>query len=258
MIDLLLDFWLDIDVATLSLIEPSHIRKRIILSDPNRSVRVFRTRIPDRILSISCLQIFSLSLDLTMGPKKILIIAGDFVEDYEIMVPYQALLMVGHHVDVVCPDKNAKDTIATCVHDFESEQTYSEKRGHNFVLTATFSSVDSKNYDGLIVPGGRAPEYIRLNKRVLELVREFDNDRKPIASICHGLQVLITAGVVNGKRVTSYKAIGPDLELAGAKYTEVEATEVVVDGHIVTSPAWPGHPKWLAEFLKLLGTIIQL
>ena len=192
-----------------------------------------------------------------MAPKKILIIAGDFVEDYEIMVPYQALLMVGHQVDVVCPDKKAKEIIATAVHDFEQEQTYSEKRGHNFVLNATFASVKSKDYDGLVIPGGRAPEYIRLNKRVRELVREFDDARKPIASICHGLQLLISAGVVTGRRVTGYKAVGPDLELAGATYIEVDATEAVVDGHIVTSPAWPGHPKWLAEFLKLLGTSIQ-
>ena len=185
-------------------------------------------------------------------------LVGDFVEDYEIMVPYQALLMVGHQVDVVCPDKKAKETVATAVHDFEEEQTYTEKRGHNFVLTANFSSVKVKDYDALVVPGGRAPEYIRLNKRVLEIVREFDSAKKPIASICHGLQVLISAGVATGRRVTGYKAIGPDLQLAGATYVEVEPTEVVVDGNIITSPAWPGHPKWLAEFLKALGTTINL
>lgn len=192
-----------------------------------------------------------------MAPKKILMLVGDFVEDYEVMVPYQALLMVGHQVDVVCPDKKAKDIVATAVHDFEEEQTYTEKRGHNFVLTANFSSVKVKDYDALVVPGGRAPEYIRLNKRVLEIVREFDNAKKPIASICHGLQILISAGVATGRRVTGYKAIGPDLQLAGATYVEVEATEVVVDGNIITSPAWPGHPKWLAEFLKVLGTTIN-
>ncbi len=194
----------------------------------------------------------------TMAPKKILIITGDFVEDYELMVPYQALLMVGHHVDVVCPDKRAKETIATAVHDFEKEQTYTEKRGHNFTLNATFSSVKSKDYDALIIPGGRAPEYIRLNKKACDLVREFDKDGKPIASICHGLQLLAAAGVVTGRKVTGYKAIGPDLRLAGANFVEVEPTEVVVDGNLVTSPAWPGHPKWLAEFLKVLGTTITL
>jgi protease I len=191
-----------------------------------------------------------------MPPKKILILVGDFVEDYEVMVPYQVLLMVGHHVDVVCPDKKVKEMVATAIHDFEQEQTYTEKPGHYFALTATFSSIKAKDYDALIVPGGRAPEYIRLDKRVRDLVREFDNDRKPIASICHGLQVLITAGVVTGRRVTGYKTLGPDLQLAGANYVEVEPTEVVVDGNIVTSPAWPGHPKWLAEFIKLLGTTI--
>ena len=193
-----------------------------------------------------------------MAPKKILIITGDFVEDYELMVPYQALLMVGHQVDVVCPNKRAKETIVTAVHDFEKEQTYTEKRGHNFTLNATFSSVRARDYDALIVPGGRAPEYIRLDKKVIELVHDFDKDRKPIASICHGLQVLAAAGVVTGRKVTGYKTVGPDLQLAGANYVEVEPTEVVVDGNLVTSPAWPGHPKWLAEFLKLLGTQINL
>ena len=192
-----------------------------------------------------------------MAPKKILIITGDYVEDYEIMVPYQALLMVGHKVDVVCPDKRAKETIATAVHDFEKEQTYTEKRGHNFTLTANFSSVKSKDYDALVIPGGRAPEYIRLDKKVCELVREFDKDRKPIASICHGVQVLAAADVLKGRKVTGYKACGPDLKTAGGNYVEVELTEVVVDGNLVTSPAWPGHPKWLAEFLKLLGTTIN-
>lgn len=192
-----------------------------------------------------------------MAPKKILMIVGDFVEDYEVMVPYQALLMIGHHVDVVCPNKKAKETVATAVHDFEQEQTYTEKRGHNFTLNATFSSVKAKDYDALVIPGGRAPEYIRLDKRVRELVREFDDNRKPIASICHGLQVLAAAGVVTGRKVTGYAAIGPDLQLAGATYVEVEPTEVVVDGNLVTSPAWPGHPKWLAEFVKLLGTTIH-
>jgi protease I len=193
-----------------------------------------------------------------MAPKKILIITGDFVEDYEIMVPYQALLTVGHQVDVVCPNKRAKETIATAVHDFEKEQTYTEKRGHNFTLTATFSSIKAKDYDALLIPGGRAPEYIRLDKKVLDLVREFDKDQKPIAALCHGLQVLAAAGVVTGRKVTGYKAVGPDLQLAGANFVEVEPTEVVVDGNLVTSPAWPGHPKWLAEFLKVLGTTIHL
>ena len=192
-----------------------------------------------------------------MAPKKILMLVGDFVEDYEIMVPYQALLMIGHQVDVVCPDKKANETIATAIHDFEQQQTYTEKRGHNFTLTTTFSSIKSKDYDALVVPGGRAPEYIRLDRRVRDLVREFDDNKKPIASICHGLQVLAAAGVVTGRRVTGYKAIGPDLQLAGANYVEIEPTEAIVDGNLVTSPAWPGHPKWLAAFIKLLGTTIN-
>ncbi|CAF3539017.1 unnamed protein product [Rotaria socialis] len=164
-----------------------------------------------------------------MAPKKILMIVGDFVEDYEVMVPYQALLMVGHHVDVVCPGKKANDTVATAVHDFEQEQTYTEKRGHNFTLTAAFSSVKSTDYDALVIPGGRAPEYLRLDKEVRDLVREFDDSKKPIASICHGLQLLAVSVVLSGRKVTGYKAVGPDLVLAGANYVEVDVTEVVVD-----------------------------
>ncbi|CAF1325485.1 unnamed protein product [Rotaria magnacalcarata] len=160
-----------------------------------------------------------------MAPKKILMIVGDFVEDYEVMVPYQALLMVGHHVDVVCPGKKANETVATAVHDFEQEQTYTEKRGHNFTLTAAFSSVKSTDYDALVIPGGRAPEYLRLNKEVRDLVREFDDSKKPIASICHGLQLLAASVALTNRKVTGYKAVGPDLVLAGANYVEVDVTE---------------------------------
>jgi len=165
--------------------------------------------------------------------------------------------MIGHTVDVVCPDKKEKETVITAIHDFEKEQTYTEKRGHLFPLTATFSSIKSKNYDALIVPGGRAPEYLRLNSKVLELVQEFDKDHKPIASICHGLQILLTAGILTGKKCTAYKAIGPDLKMGGANYVEKDEHEAVVDGNLVTCPAWPGHPAWLGEFLKLLGTTIN-
>ncbi|MEQ8382054.1 MAG: DJ-1/PfpI family protein [Coleofasciculus sp. A1-SPW-01] len=192
-----------------------------------------------------------------MSGKKILMVVGDFVEDYEVMVPFQALQMVGHTVHAVCPDKKAGDTVKTAVHDFEGDQTYSEKPGHNFALNATFSEIVAADYDALVIPGGRAPEYIRLNERVLEITRHFAQANKPIASICHGLQVLAAAGVLEGKSCTAYPACGPDVKSAGGLYTNIPVNEAMVDDNLVTAPAWPAHPAWLAEFLKLLGTKIE-
>lgn len=192
-----------------------------------------------------------------MSGKKLLMIVGDYGEDYEIMVPYQALEMVGHTVDVVCPEKEAGDTVKTAIHDFEGDQTYSEKPGHNFALTATFADVVPEDYDGLVVPGGRAPEYLRTYDEVLQVVSHFAQNDKPIAALCHGLQILAAADVIEGKKLTAYPACGPEVQVAGANYTEVAPTEVVVDGSLVTSPAWPGHQKWLAAFLEVLGTEIN-
>ncbi len=194
-----------------------------------------------------------------MGSKKILMLVGDYVEDYEVMVPFQMLLMVGHTVHAVCPGKKAGDQVRTAVHDFEGDQTYSEKRGHNFTLNATFDEVRVQDYDGLVIPGGRAPEYIRLNEKVLEIVRHFSEARKPIASICHGQQVLVAAGVVEGKVCTAYPAVKPDLLRSGAKWAEVNETfsNACVDGNLVTAPAWPAHPEWIRKFLDLLGTKIE-
>lgn len=190
-----------------------------------------------------------------MTGKKILMIVGDFVEDYEVMVPFQALQMVGHEVDAICPDKKKGDIVRTAVHDFEGDQTYSEKPGHNFTLNASFDEVDPKSYDAydaLVVPGGRAPEYIRLNEKVLDIVRHFDSKKKPIAALCHGLQVLAAANVLKGKRCTAYPACAPEVTLAGGEYVEVSVDEAIVDGSLVTGPAWPAIPRWLAEFLKVL------
>jgi protease I len=194
-----------------------------------------------------------------MGTKKILMLVGDYVEDYEVMVPFQMLLMVGHTVHAVCPGKKAGEQVRTAVHDFEGDQTYSEKRGHNFTLNATFDDVRAQDYDGLVIPGGRAPEYIRLNEKVLEIVRHFSEARKPIASICHGQQVLVAAGVVQGKVCTAYPAVKPDLLRSGAKWAEVNETfsNAYVDGNLVTAPAWPAHPEWIRKFLDLLGTKIE-
>jgi protease I len=194
-----------------------------------------------------------------MAAKKILMIVGDYVEDYEAMVPFQMLTMVGHTVHTVCPGKKSGDSVRTAVHDFEGDQTYSEKPGHNFAINADFDEVKAENYDGLVVPGGRAPEYIRLNEQVLEIVRSFSRDNKPIASICHGQQVLVAAGVLEGKRCTAYPAVKPDIVKAGAQWEEVNETfsNAYVDGNLVTAAAWPGHPEWIRKFLELLGTRIE-
>jgi protease I len=193
-----------------------------------------------------------------MAAKKILILTGDFTEDYEIMVPFQTLLTVGHSVDVVCPEKKAGDSIRTAIHDFEGDQTYSEKPGHNFTLNASFDQINPADYDALLVPGGRAPEYIRLNPEVLDMVRHFAEADKPIAAICHGLQLLAAAGVLKGKKCTAYPACGPDVDAVGGSYQEIAIDGAVVDGNLVTAPAWPAHPAWLARFLEVLGTKIQL
>ncbi len=193
-----------------------------------------------------------------MASKKILMLVGDYVEDYEVMVPFQSLLMVGHAVHAVCPGKRSGEVVRTAIHDFEGDQTYSEKRGHNFALNATFDDVKAEDYDALVVPGGRAPEYLRLNARVLEIVRHFAAKNKPIAAICHGAQVLAAAGVLKGKRCSCYPAVGPEVTQAGGTFAEVSMTDAVVDGNLASGPAWPAHPAWLAKFLVLLGTRIEL
>jgi protease I len=192
-----------------------------------------------------------------MSAKRILMLVGDFVEDYEVMVPFQALQMVGHTVHAVCPDKEAGDYVRTAVHDFEGDQTYSEKPGHNFTLNATFADVNAEDYDALVIPGGRAPEYIRLNDAVLDTVRHFSEANKPIAAICHGAQVLAAAEVLEGKACSAYPAVGPDVTRAGGEYVDIPVNEAHVDGNLVTAPAWPAHPDWLAKFLDVLGTKVE-
>ncbi len=189
--------------------------------------------------------------------KKILMLVGDFVEDYEVMVPFQALLAVGHQVDAVCPDKVAGDSVRTAIHDFEGDQTYSEKPGHNFALNATFDDIDETAYDALMIPGGRAPEYIRLNDRVLEITRHFAEANKPIAAVCHGPQVLAAAGVLGGRECAAYPAVGPTVSGVGGIYMDIPIDAAHVDGNLVTAPAWPAHPEWIAKFLDVLGTKIE-
>lgn len=187
-------------------------------------------------------------------PKRILMLVGDFVEDYEAMVPFQALQVVNHEVHAVCPGKKAGETVRTAVHDSEGDQTYSEKPGHNFALNATFEEIDPARYDALVIPGGRAPEYLRLNPRVLAVVRHFFEANKPVAAICHGAQLLAAAGVLKGRSCSAYPAVGPDVTACGGKFAEVPIDGAHTDGNLVTAPAWPAHPAWLRALLKLLGT----
>jgi protease I len=186
--------------------------------------------------------------------RKILMLVGDFAEDYEVMVPFQALQAVGHTVHAVCPGKKAGEKIRTAIHDFEGDQTYSEKRGHDFTLNAAFAEAKPEGYDALVIAGGRAPEYLRLDENVLRLVRHFFQEDKPVAAICHGAQILTAAGVIKGRKVSAYPAVGPEVALAGAEFAQIPIDQAVTDGNLVTAPAWPAHPAWIAQFLDVLGT----
>lgn len=185
--------------------------------------------------------------------KKILLITGDYTEDYETMVPFQALLAMGFSVHAVCPGKKAGETVATAIHDFEGAQTYSEKPGHHFTLNATFSAIAAESYDALVIPGGRAPEYLRLDPAVIKAVRHFFEAGKPVAAICHGAQLLAAAGVLKGRRCSAYPACRPEVELAGGIYADIAVDAAVTDGNLVTAPAWPAHPAWIAQFVDVLG-----
>lgn len=194
-----------------------------------------------------------------MAAKKILMLVGDFVEDYEAMVPFQILTMVGHTVHTVCPDKKKGDTVKTAVHDFIGDQTYVELTGHRFAINYDFDKVRPASYDALVIPGGRAPEYLRLNDKVLKITKHFMDQNKPVAAICHGPQILAAAGVIKGKHMISYPAVGPECSAAGANYGKVSkgADNAVTDGNLVTAPAWPAHPAWMRQFLSVLGSKIE-
>ena len=192
-----------------------------------------------------------------MPKKKLLLLAGDYVEDYEIMVPFQMLLMVGHEVHAICPGKKAGETVATAIHDFEGDQTYTEKPGHQFTLNATFDDIDPRHYDALAIAGGRAPEYLRLNPKVIDIVRQFAEAGKPIAAICHAAQLLAAADVIRGKRISAYPACAPEVKMAGGEYADIPVDAAITDANFVTAPAWPAHPEWLRQFLVVLGTRIE-
>lgn len=187
-----------------------------------------------------------------MNNKKILMITGDFTEDYETMVPFQALLANGHQVDAVCPDKKAGDSVRTAVHDFEGDQTYTEKPGHNFSLNASFNEINPADYNALVIPGGRAPEYLRLNPHVIEMVRHFFFTDKPVAAICHGAQLLSAAGVLEGRTCSAYPACRYEVEASNGTFADIEVDQAITQGNLVTAPAWPAHPEWLKQFYQLL------
>ncbi|MBJ7553823.1 DJ-1/PfpI family protein [Marinomonas spartinae] len=188
-----------------------------------------------------------------MTSKKILMITGDFTEDYETMVPFQTLQAVGHTVHAVCPDKKSGETVKTAIHDFEGDQTYTEKPGHHFALNADFDAIQVESYDALVIPGGRAPEYLRLNPAVLDMVRHFFTANKPVAAVCHGAQILSAAGVLKDKKCSAYPACRPEVEQAGGEYADIPVDQAVTSGNLVTAPAWPAHPAWLAQFMALLN-----
>ncbi len=193
-----------------------------------------------------------------MAEKKIVMLVGDYVEDYEVMVPFQALSMLGYQVDAVCPDKKAGDFVRTAIHDFEGDQTYSEKRGHNFTLNADFEGLKADDYLGLVIPGGRAPEYLRLNENVLGVVKAFAAADKPIAAICHGAQLLAAAGILQGRECSAYPACAPEIASSGGAYVAVDMDAAHAQGNLVTAPAWPAHPAWLASFVQKLGAKIEI
>jgi protease I len=190
--------------------------------------------------------------------KKILLLVGDYAEDYETMVPFQMLLMVGHKVDAMCPGKAKGDHVLTAIHDFEGAQTYSEKPGHRFTLNATFDAIKPEDYDAVVIPGGRAPEYLRMDPRVIKAVQHFAQANKPIAAICHAAQLLAAADVIRGRKVSAYPACAAEVRLAGGEYAEIGMEQAVTDGNLVTAPAWPAHPAWMRQFLAVLGTRITL
>uniref|UniRef100_A0A9I9DGC1 DJ-1/PfpI domain-containing protein n=1 Tax=Cucumis melo TaxID=3656 RepID=A0A9I9DGC1_CUCME len=186
--------------------------------------------------------------------KSVLLLCGDFMEDYEAMVPFQALLAYGVSVDAVCPGKKAGDICRTAVHESLGHQTYSESRGHNFALNATFDEIDFDKYDGLVIPGGRAPEYLAINSSVQSLVRKFSESGKPIATVCHGQLILAAAGLVRGRKCTAYPPVGPVLAAAGASWIEPESLAAcAIDGNLITAATYESHPQYIQLFVKALG-----
>lgn len=180
-------------------------------------------------------------------------LVGDFVEDYEVMVPFQGIQIFGHEIHAVCPNMKSGQFIKTAIHDFEGDQTYTEKLGHRFIINYDFDNVKVEDYHGLIIPGGRAPEYLRLNDDVIKITNHFIDSNKPIAAICHGIQILTATNKISGRRLTCYPACSPELKFAGAHYEDIQINDAFVDGNLVTAKAWPAHSVWIRKFLEILN-----
>ena len=190
---------------------------------------------------------------MTTAPKNVLILVGDFVETLEAFSPHDCMICLGHNVHTICPGKKAGDYVDTAVHDFVGHQTYNEKPGHRFAINFDLDDVDVTKYDGLVLPGGRAPEYLRLNEKVLELVVKFNEAKKPIAAICHGAQILTAIpDILKGRKISAYPACEPEVKLAGAEYQKIEVNDAITDGNFVTAPAWPANGVWMRQFAALL------
>jgi protease I len=178
---------------------------------------------------------------------KVLILAGDAAESLEVMYPYQRLQEEGYEVHIAAPSKKKLQFV---VHDFvEGYDTYTEKPGYTWEADVAFSDVDPADYAALVVPGGRAPEYIRNDPDVQRIVRYFFGEEKPVAQLCHAPLALAAAGVLGGRRTAAYPALAPDVKAAGGEFVDSEA---VVDGTMVSARAWPDHPAWMREFMQLL------
>lgn len=182
-----------------------------------------------------------------MSTPKILILTGDAAESLEVMYPYQRLLEEGYDVHIAAPSKKK---LRFVVHDFEpGYDTYTEKPGYSWDADLAFADVEPGDYAALVVPGGRAPEYIRNDPEFARIVRHFFDGEKPVAQICHAALGLVAAGVLEGRRTAAYPAIAPDVERGGAEFVDSEA---VVDGTMVSARAWPDHPAWMREFVRVL------
>jgi protease I len=184
---------------------------------------------------------------------RILMLAGDAAESLEVMYPYQRLLEEGYDVDIAAPSKKKLQFV---VHDFvDGYDTYTEKPGYTWQADVAFSDVKPENYIALVIPGGRAPEYIRNDPDVQRIVKHFFGDQKPVAQLCHAPLVLAAAGVLSGRRTAAYPALAPDVRAAGAQFIDSEA---VVDGNMVSARAWPDHPAWMREFMALLRSRVSV
>ena len=193
-----------------------------------------------------------------MAGKKILMLVGEFSEEYEIFVFEQAMHAVGHTVHVVCPGKKAGEMIKTSLHDFEGHQTYTEKLGHDYYVNKTFAEVKPEQYDAVYCAGGRGPEYIRIDKGVQAIVRHFHEAGKPIFTICHGVQILMAVdGVLAGRQVAGLGACAPEIRAVGGTYVDVDPTGVHVDGTMVSAKGWTALAAFMRECLKVLGTEIR-